>query len=118
MNKSLCRFLALVMAACLSVAGSSALAGSEDASPNLKAAVESLQAAKAATDPGPNLQNAMKYMNRAANNAGGKKDEAIGLVNEAIQLAKDGKNTEMTDKIDHAIAALHMGMSRGGHHHN
>ena len=105
------------MVVCLSVAGSSALAGPEDASPNLKAAVESLQAAKAATDPGPSLQDAMKYLDKATNNAGGKKDEAIGLVNEAIQLAKDGKNTEMIDKIDHAIAVLHMAMSRGGHHH-
>jgi hypothetical protein len=80
----------------------------------LLAAMKALQAAKTADDPNPSLQEALKDMNKATNNAGGKKDEAITLVNEAVELAKNPDKTEMIAKIDHAIAELHAGMARGG----
>ncbi len=115
MNKS-SRILAFLLV--LALAGSGfRLFADEAGSPNLKAAVEALEAAKKADDPNPSLQDAMKYLEKATNNALNKKDEAIGVVKDAIQLAKDGKKVEMTDKINHAIALLHMGMSKGGRRH-
>ena len=79
--------------------------------------MKALQEAKTAADPAPSLQEAMKDLDKATNNAGGKKDVAVGLVNEAIQLAKEGNKTDMVPKIDHAIAELHAAMSRGGRRH-
>jgi hypothetical protein len=105
---------AVITAICLFASGLHAWAGPSSASPNLLAAMKALQAAKTADDPNPSLQEALKDMNKATNNAGGKKDEAITLVNEAVELAKNPDKTEMIAKIDHAIAELHAGMARGG----
>jgi ABC-type transporter Mla subunit MlaD len=90
------------------------MAGPSTASPNLLAAMKSLQAAKTDDDPLPDLQDAIKSLDKATNNAGGKKDEAESLVNEAIDLAKQGDKDGMSQKIDHAISELHAGMDRGG----
>lgn len=109
------RSLSFLVALCLSLSFAPFHAAAlESRSPNLKAAVEALEAAKTADDPNPSLQEALKFLNKATNNAGNKRDEAIDAVNEAVKLAKDGQKAEMTDKINHAIALLHMGMSKGG----
>ena len=114
MNKSLLRFLAVLMGICVSGPWLRALSGNETCSPNFLAAVESLRAAKEADDPGPNLQDALKYLAKATNNAGGYRDKAVDLVNTAVDLAKQGDKTDMVLKVDHAIALLHEGMDRGG----
>jgi hypothetical protein len=95
-----------------------AWAGPEERSPNLLAAMKALEAAKVADNPDPSLQEALKDLNKATNNAGGKKDKAIELVNEAVQMEKGPDKTEMIAKIDHAITKLHEGMDRGGHRRN
>ena len=105
---------AVLTAFCLFGSGLHALAGPSSASPNLLAAMKALQAAKTADDPNPSLQEALKDLDKARNNAGGKRDEAITLVNDAVELAKSPDKTEMVEKIDHAIAELHAGMARGG----
>jgi hypothetical protein len=66
----------------------------------------------------PNLDAALKDLNKATNNAGGKRDKAIELVNEAVSLEKGIDKTEMVAKIDHAITELHEGMARGGRRWN
>ncbi len=86
------------------------------AAPNVRAAIEALEAAKAATDPLPKLDEAMKDLDKAVLNRKGKRDEAKDLVAEATELAKAGKKPEMTDKINHAIAELHSAMDAGVHH--
>jgi len=117
MKNPLCSFLILLTVFCLLGAGIRSFAAEAD-SPNLKAAVEALEAAKIADDPLPSLQEAMKDLDKATNNALNKRDEATDAVTNAISLAKDGNKTEMTDKINHAIALLHMGMSKGGRRRN
>jgi hypothetical protein len=95
-----------------------ALAGPEEASPNLLAAMKALEKAKTeadTTDPTTDLQEALKDLDKATNNAGGKRDKAIDLVNEALKMAKDMDKTEFKAKVEHAITELHMGMDRGGH---
>jgi hypothetical protein len=57
----------------------------------------------------------LKDLNKATNNAGGKRVKAVELVNEAVQMEKEPDKTEMVAKIDHAITELHEGMDRGGH---
>ena len=114
MNKSPSRFVSILMAICLFGFGLHAWAGPSSASPNLDAALKALQAAKVADDPNPDLQEALKDLNKANNNAGDKRDEAITLVNDAVELAKNPDKTEMIAKIDHAITELHAGMARGG----
>jgi hypothetical protein len=52
------------------------------------------------------LQEALDSLNRATNNKGGKRDEAIGLVKDAMALIKTGDMDEANQKIDHAIAEL------------
>jgi ABC-type transporter Mla subunit MlaD len=108
------RLLRIALALCFFTAAFTAIAGPESASPNLLAAMKSLEAAKTADDPLPDLQDAIKSLDKATNNAGGKKDMAEALVNEAVQFAKDGDKDQMTQKIDHAIVELHEGMDRGG----
>jgi len=98
--------------------GLTALAGPESASPNLLAALKALEAAKTDDTPDDDLKEALADLNKATNNAGGRRDKAIDLVNEAILLDKDMDKTEMIAKIDHAITELHEGMDRGGHRRN
>jgi biopolymer transport protein ExbB/TolQ len=114
MSTSPRNLFAIITALCLFAAGVPSWAGPSSASPNLLAAMKALQAAKTADDPNPDLQEALKDLNKATNNAGGKRDEAITLVNEAVDLAKNPDKDEMIAKIDHAIAELHAGMARGG----
>ena len=116
MKKPLWLYLVLVVAVCLFGTGVTAMAGPEENSPNLLAAMKALQEAKTADDPNPKLKEALEDLNKATNNRGGNRDKAIALVNEATQLASNPDKTEMVSKIDHAIADLHMGMSEGGHH--
>ena len=91
-----------------------ALAGIPESSPNLLAAEKALEAAKSADDPNPSLQEALKDLNKATNNAGDYKDKAISLVKEAVDFAKSGDKDQMKEKIDHAIFDLNGGMQRGG----
>lgn len=114
LNRRFYRLIAMVAALSFFGAGFTAMAGPSTASPNLLAAMKSLQAAKTDDDPLPDLQDAIKSLDKATNNAGGKKDEAESLVNEAIDLAKQGDKDGMSQKIDHAISELHAGMDRGG----
>lgn len=118
MNKLFLQFIPVVMAVFIACGGINASAGDQTASPNLLAAAKSLHTATHADDPMPDLQEALTYLNKATNNAGGYKDKAIVLVNAAIDLAKNGNKTEMIPKIEHAIALLDEGMSRGGRRHN
>lgn len=117
MKKSPRRLSTAVTAMCLFCAALPGWGGPEEASPNLLAAMKDLETAKTAPDPGPSLQDALKYLNKATNNAGGKRGMAISYVNDAVKMDKDADKTEMIAKIDHAITELHEGMDRGGHHH-
>ena len=109
-------------------------------SPNLDAAINYLKAAKtaeggAAGDPadtsglsGPasspgasinsvtaNLNLALKFLNRATNNKGGKRGEVIDLVKQARGLITSGNQDGANEKIDHAIAELYAAANhRGG----
>jgi ABC-type transporter Mla subunit MlaD len=117
--KNFPRYVAvLTVSVCLMGTAMPAWAGPSFASPNLDAALKALQAAKVADDPDPSLQEALKDLNKATNNAGGKRDKAIELVNEAVSLEKGIDKTEMVAKIDHAITELHEGMARGGRRWN
>jgi hypothetical protein len=118
MNARPFRFIALIVAICFFGGEWNALAGLETTSPNLLAAMKSLQAAKTDTDPLPDLNDALKSLQKAINNRGGKRDAAIALVNDAVKLSKDGDTDGMNQKIDAAIAEVHSGMSRGGHTSN
>jgi hypothetical protein len=104
MYKSPYRFIALMVALCFFGTGLNALASH---SPNLDAAIACLKDAKAADDPIPKLKESIKWLNRATNQKGGKKEEAIGLVNDAIALVQSGDKDAATEKIDHAIAEIH-----------
>jgi ABC-type transporter Mla subunit MlaD len=117
--KKLPLFIAvLTLTLCLIGTSTPAWAGPSFASPNLDAALKALEAAKTAADPDPSLKEALKDLNKAVNNAGGTRDKAIELVNEAVTLEKAPDNTEMIAKIDHAITELHEGMARGGRRWN
>lgn len=73
-----------------------------------------LKAAKTDGDPVPDLQQALKRLNRATNDKGGKKEEAISLVNEAITLEQNGDTTGANEKIDHAISEIYAAANHVG----
>jgi hypothetical protein len=124
------RFTPLLAAICFLCAGLNAQASH---SPNLDAAIDSLKAAQKANDAGADalatdptmqtgtsaalspdqvnevtadLQKALKSLNRATNDKGGKRDAVIGMVNDAINLVKAGNREDADKKIEHAITQL------------
>jgi hypothetical protein len=137
MRKSPFRLVAFLALITLFSAGLNARASH---SPNLDAAIDALKAAKhdegpsgdldslslstsAASSPAPavpdavmnDLQNALKSLNRATNDKGGKRDEVKGLINDAIALFKSGDKDGANKKIDHAMDEIYAAANhRGG----
>lgn len=106
----------LLMVVMMAMTGLNSWAISPNSSPNLQAAIESLEAAKTAPDPDPSLQEALKHLHKATNNAGNKRDEAIVAVDQAVKLEKDADKRKLHEKIDNAIALLHTGIRMGARH--
>jgi hypothetical protein len=97
------RFVALLVAICFLGGTLSAFANS----PNLNSAFECLKVAKTSDDPVPHLKEAIKWLKRATNDKGGKRDAAIGLINDAIALENAGDKDGANQKIDHASAGIY-----------
>lgn len=80
--------------------------------PNMRAALELLQAAKKSDQPMPMLQAAKQRLKGASKNKGGERLEAIEYVNEAMAMAKAGDKDKMEQKVNAAIANIHSGMGK------
>jgi len=80
--------------------------------PHMRAAVDLLNAAKTAENPLPALRAAKKHLHAARRNKRGERRDALEAVDEAIALATVGDKNKMRQKIDHAVAQIHSGMSK------
>ncbi|MGC3991017.1 MAG: hypothetical protein QM796_15320 [Chthoniobacteraceae bacterium] len=87
-----------------------ALAGDE---PKMRAAIDLLREAKTSPQPVLVLQDARKQLQHAARNKKGWRVKGMGEVDEAIAEAKVGDHDKMVEKIDHAIADLWTGYTKG-----
>ena len=86
--------------------------------PLMRDAVDLFRKAKAADDPLPLLQDALKKLENAAHDKGGFRVKAIEQVHEAIESVKDGDKQKTQDKIDHAIATVWAGINSGNRNRN
>jgi hypothetical protein len=130
------RYAAMIVAISFAGAGFTARASH---SPNLDHAIEALKSAQKALDgngsadptdpmataapPSPqqvdevvaDLQEALKALNRATNDKGGKRDAMIAVINEAIQLVKSGDKAGADKDIAHATDEIYSAANhRGG----
>ena len=107
-------------------------------SPNLDKAIDALKAAQKAEDGGgsgdPNdpmasaatpsphqadevtadLQEALKWLNKATNDKGGKRDAMIGVINDAIRLVKLGDKAGADQDIAHATDEIFAAANHSG----
>lgn len=72
-----------------------------------------LQDAKTSAHPLPLLQAAHKQLSKAAHDKGGERVGALPILKEAIAEARVGDHQKMVEKIDHVIAKVHAGISKG-----
>ncbi|MFN2507562.1 MAG: hypothetical protein ABR589_02180 [Chthoniobacterales bacterium] len=80
--------------------------------PQMRAAIDLLNAAKKAENPLPVLRAAKKHLEKGRHNKGGERRDALEAVNAAIAEATVGDKNKMNQKIDHAVAQIHLGMSK------
>jgi hypothetical protein len=111
MKTSQFRFVVLLVAICFFGGQLHAWASH---SPNLDSAIESLKTAETLDDPTPKLKEAIKWLNRASNDKGGKRDQAIGLVQDAIALVKSGDMDGAKEKIEHAESEIYAAANHSG----
>lgn len=91
-----------------SMVTSIAIAGPQN--PRMRKAIEFLQEAKKATKPIPLLNAAKAQFKPGKNGKTGDRNEALETIQEAVSWAKAGNRGKMEQKINHAIAQIHVRM--------
>lgn len=79
--------------------------------PLMEKTLDLLKQAQDAADPLPLLEQARSTLQNARNNKGGRKQDGLRAIDEAIDIIKGGGDPK--GKISHAITMVKSGMSRG-----
>lgn len=104
---SVTRIIALIV----TLFGGLSLAHAEAYQPVMQETLDLLEQAKASPEPLPLLEKARTTLQGARNNKGGRKQDALKSIDEAIEIAKSGGDPK--SKISHAITMVKSGISRG-----